>query len=136
MWWSLYWWYLYARTTGFAIVDDMKINIRLLYLYLFSFVGLVIIVISSIKLIDLGLKYFVFKDADRYDYYSPKPVIVESTTNPEYNYEEDMAEQKRIAELEQRRSRQRDFSNSVAMLFVGIPLYYYHWRKIAKENSQ
>jgi len=40
-------------------------NIRTLYLYLFSFVGLLILIIGSIQLIDLGLKVFIFTDADR-----------------------------------------------------------------------
>ena len=45
----------------------MKFSIRLLYLYLFSFIGLIIAVIGTIQLVDLGIKVFVFKDADRYD---------------------------------------------------------------------
>ena len=39
----------------------MKFSLRLLYLYLFSFVGLLITVIGSIQIIDLGLKTYVFK---------------------------------------------------------------------------
>ncbi|MBI5019261.1 hypothetical protein HZB58_03235 [Candidatus Gottesmanbacteria bacterium] len=45
----------------------MKINVRLIYLYLFSFVGLLTVVIGSVRLVDLGLKVFVFPDADRYE---------------------------------------------------------------------
>lgn len=43
----------------------MKIDLRLLYLYLFSFVGLFIVVIGSIQLVNLGIKTFVFKEADK-----------------------------------------------------------------------
>ncbi len=111
----------------------MKINIRLLYLYLFSFVGLVIIVVSSIKLIDLGLKYFIFKDADKYEYYSPKTLALDDPS-VQVDYEKELVESQRIADLEQKRTRQREFSNSIAMLAVGIPLYTYHWKKITREN--
>jgi hypothetical protein len=47
----------------------MKFSIRLLYLYLFSFVGLLIVVIGGIQMVDLGIKTFVFKDADKYENY-------------------------------------------------------------------
>ena len=49
----------------------MNINIRLIYLYLFAFVGLFTVVIGSVRMVDLGLKIFVFKDADKYEYVTP-----------------------------------------------------------------
>lgn len=39
--------------------------IRTVYLYLFSVVGLVLIVIGLVRLIDLGLKVYLFTEADR-----------------------------------------------------------------------
>jgi len=106
----------------------MKFSIRLIYLYLFSFVGLLTVVIGSVKLVDLGLKTLVFPMADRYEYYAPKPV--------EPGMEFDEQEARATAEREQQRSRQRDLSNSLAMIAVGLPLYLYHWKMIQKENKK
>lgn len=106
----------------------MKINVRLIYLYLFSFVGLLTVVIGSVRLVDLGLKVFVFPEADRYEFTSPK---IPGEPNP--INEEEMKQQ---AARDQTRNRQRDLSNSIAMIAVGLPLYLYHWKTIQKENKK
>ena len=102
----------------------MKVNIRLIYLYLFSAVGLIVAIVGAVRMVDLGLKVFVFGGADRYEYVSPKMLgeIV------------DEAEQKRIADRESVRQRQRELSGSLAMIVVGVPVYLYHWKTIQKEN--
>lgn len=50
--------------------------------------------------------------------------------------EEDLAEQKRINELESKRQRQREVAGASAMLIAGIPLYLYHWKTIQKEGKR
>lgn len=105
----------------------MKINIRLIYLYLFAFVGLVVSVVGSIRLVDLGIKVIVFKGADRYEYYQP-PVVGEMMSGQE--------EQKKIQDNETTRQRQRELSGAIAMIVVGAPLYLYHWKTIQKENKK
>jgi hypothetical protein len=104
----------------------MKINVRLLYLYLFSFVGLLIVVIGCIRISDLALKTFVFKDADMYETYPVKDDA--SLLSPE----EMQARQKR----DQQRQKEREFSESLSMILIGAPLYLYHWKTIQKENKQ
>lgn len=101
----------------------MKFNIRLLYLYLFSFIGLLIIVIGTISLVDLGLQTYVFKDS-QYTYY-PTPVE-DSKIDPEL-------ERQRF-EADQKAQKQRQLSNAIAMIIVGTPLYIYHWKLIKKEK--
>ena len=105
----------------------MNINVRLIYLYLFSFVGLLTVVIGSVRMVDLGLKIFVFRDADRYEYSAPK-----IAGEPEVD-ETMMREQ---AARDQTRNRQREFTGAFAMIVVGLPLYLYHWRTIQKENKK
>ncbi len=100
-------------------------NIRLIYLYLFSAVGLIVAVVGSVRLVDLGLKVIVFRGADTYEYYAPK---LEGEMV-------DQGAQKLIQERETKRQRERDLSGSVAMIAVGLPLYFYHWRTIQKENK-
>jgi len=106
----------------------MKLNIRILYLYLFSFVGLIIVVFGSITLVNLGLKTFIFKEADKYSVY----------------YDETMPQEKQVISKEEQekrqnedlvRQRQRELSNAIAMIAVGTPLYLYHWKKIQKEDK-
>lgn len=104
----------------------MKLSLRLLYLYLFSLVGLFIVVIGSVQLVNLGIKSIFFKDADSYEYFSPK---IEG--QPEIDQVEYARSQKVMAD----RQRQREFSNSVAMILVGGPLYAYHWRIIQKSKK-
>lgn len=106
----------------------MNINIRLIYLYLFAFVGLFTIVIGSVRMVDLGLKVFVFKDADKYEYASPQLV------DEKMKFDEVKAKEQ--ANRDQTRNRQREFSGSIAMIAVGLPLYLYHWRTIQKENKK
>jgi hypothetical protein len=112
----------------------MKINIRLLYLYLFSFVGLIISVFGSIRLAQLGMKVYLFKDADIYfnsytnTIYGPDGKAIKQT-------EEEIRLQEKSAREEAKKQRQREASEALAMLLVGIPLYKYHWGIIQKESK-
>lgn len=106
----------------------MKFNIRVLYLYLFSFVGLLIVVIGSISLIDLGLKTFVLKDASLYKTY------VDQVAAPDKVPSVSQEELDRRAEEQANRDRQMQLANAIAMITVGTPLYMYHWKKIQKEK--
>ena len=105
----------------------MKLNIRIIYLYLFSFVGLLVVVFGSIQLVNLTLKVLVFNGADVYEYSAPRPVGEKGGPDP-------VEEQKRM-ERETQRQRQRELSNAIAMIVVGLPLYLYHWKTIQKENK-
>jgi len=106
----------------------MKFNIRLLYLYLFSFVGLLIAVIGSVQIIDLGLKTYVFKVSE----YSSYPQTVDKDGNQTISTEE-MDKRNRMEESNQRK---RQLSASISMILVGIPLYLYHWKTIKKETKK
>ncbi|KKS94806.1 MAG: hypothetical protein UW68_C0040G0015 [Candidatus Collierbacteria bacterium GW2011_GWB1_44_6] len=108
----------------------MKFNLRLLYLYLFSFVGLLITVIGSIQILDLGLKTYVFKVSE-YTYYAEPVISPDGKQSPGISVEE----QRSRNENEQNNQRKRQLSNSLSMIIVGIPLYLYHWKTIKKENA-
>lgn len=107
----------------------MKINIRLIYLYLFSFVGLMTVVIGSVRLVDLGMKVFIFPESDKYEY--AMPVTPEGEKG-----QPDEKIMKENAARDQKRNRERDLSNSLAIIVVGLPLYIYHWKTIQKENKK
>lgn len=103
----------------------MKFNIRLLYLYLFSFVGLFITILGSVQLVDLGLKTYVFKVTNRV--YYPEPRL-------EGRVQLSIEELDERNKEEESNQRKRQMSNSLAMITVGIPVYLYHWQTIKKEK--
>lgn len=108
--------------------------IRTIYLYLFSLVGLVLVIIAGVRFIDMGLKAWVFTEADNYVYYDyarPIPVEGEKTFTEPSKEEQAAAHQKQITQ-----QRQRDASNSLAMIIVGLPLYLYHWRMASKRKDE
>lgn len=108
--------------------------IRKLYLYLFSLIGLVLLVIGCVKLVNLTLKTFVFTKADQtYGYPIAEPIAPGGKTaeivqpNP--------AEIEVFQNNQLVASRQRDTADSLAMLIVGLPLFLYHWHVIKKEKN-
>lgn len=105
----------------------MKFSIRLLYLYLFAFVGLLTTIIGSVQLVDLGLKSYVFKVSE-YTYY-PETAAVDG--KPTLSTKET----KERNEKEQTDQRKRQLSTSLAMIAVGAPVYLYHWKTIKKESK-
>lgn len=115
--------------------SDMKFSIRLFYLYLFSFVGLLITVIGCIQLVNLGMKIFIFPDSDNYSYYAPKPIADVPGEQTKVNAENEEARQKEEQQKDRTRNRQREATNALSMILVGIPLYLYHWKTIQKEHK-
>lgn len=113
----------------------MKFSVRLLYLYLFSFIGLLIAVIGSVQLVDLAIKVYVFKGADRYEMVVG-PSRIDLTGKEVPMTDDEKAEQKVAQERETTRQRQRQASTALAMLLVGVPLYKYHWDTIRKEGRK
>ncbi len=134
--------------------------IKLVYIYLFSVIGLVLVVIGSVRLLDMGLKATVFKKAE-YSYDArPAPPFVPVASKEEsiassvieckekcgFTDQEKEHAQQWLKEYEDSqkqpkdevnpitRERQRTASSSIAMLLAGLPLYLYHW-KMAKKQS-
>jgi len=117
-----------------------SVFIRKIYLYLFALLGLVLMVIALVRLVDLGLRMYVFRGADEaviWPESGPIRVPGEKPGEERQLTDEEKAkwkEEQRLAqEKENTRQRQRTASNAVAMLIVGVPLYLYHWRLIKRE---
>src|SRR3989338_5656085 len=135
--------------------------IRTIYLYLFSLVGLVLIIIASVDFIDMALKAFVFKQADAgEELYNkePRPAYppfgIEKTketakegsavtlTSDERNqlnlwlgeYEQYQEDRDRVNFVIER--RHQDAARNLAMLLVGFPLYLYYWNVIRREAKE
>ncbi|HAZ16559.1 MAG: hypothetical protein A3H59_01005 [Candidatus Jacksonbacteria bacterium RIFCSPLOWO2_02_FULL_43_9] len=126
--------------------------IRLVYIYLFSIIGLVLVVISSVRMLDMGLKATLFKkaEADSRQFYPAMPVPYEKQTAEaviscaeKCGFSEEEKQQARdfLADYNKQQDqeipyyiqeRYRTSAISIAMIVVGLPLYLYHWRLARK----
>jgi len=103
--------------------------IKRIYVYLFSAIGLVLVVIGAVQFINLGLKMYVFTRADSY-YNYPLPIVTEKGQPAQ-------PDQKMLDEYQKNNlvsQRQRDAANALAMIIVGAPLFLYHWRVARKQS--
>lgn len=111
--------------------------IKTLYLYLVSFVALMMMVISAIDLISSLLKTFVFTKADSYTYYSAPiacpPVDSKSPTSSEACLK-DTADRRKGDEESRTAQRQRDLVRDISMLVIALPLFVFHW-KLARKRE-
>jgi len=115
---------------------------------------------GCVRFIDMGLKAFIFKQADAPErllqkfscqnvFYAPVPIekLAASQTDSGFsadeqatiktfldNYQKCQKEGVNINYVTSQ--RQKDASSSLAMILVGLPLYLYHWRVISKETKK
>ncbi len=136
----------------------LKDAVRKVYLYLFSLVGLVLLIVSCISFLNMGLKAYVFTKADdqvRIDFDRPieKPRFIENevlsgeeevtltlTTSEKeqlrFIFEENERWEERQADIDLIIvNRHRQASQNVAMILIGLPLYLYHWFVIRRETK-
>jgi len=132
--------------------------IRTIYLYLFALLGLILLTIGSVRFLDMGLKAFIFTKADEEERLIHRvppmaPVEVEKLEEvKEFQKEFCLSEKDKAAinlwlkdykNWKERRSkidpvtarRHREASLDLAMILIGLPLYFYHWRIIKKETE-
>ena len=111
--------------------------IRKIYLYLFSLVGLVLVVIGCVNLVNLALKAYVFTAADQYySYPAAAPAPVDKNTTTTVPAAPSDAQMKSYQDMQTKSSRESTAATALAMIIVGIPLYYYHWRVIQKDRGK
>lgn len=117
--------------------------IKTVYFYLVSLIALMMVVFSTADLINLGLKTWVFPKADQQEW-RQLPCDVEMPRSVNGEETEEMYQQRiakceaaRINEDEARAIRnQRDAVRDLSFLFVGIPLFLYHWIIIRREQKK
>lgn len=100
--------------------------IRLIYLYLFAGIGLVVVVIGATRGINVGLKATFFRNADRFISY-PVPA--------DKDQEKMGREQEVLERLNSQRQREMELASAISMIVVGLPLYLYHWKLILNEQK-
>lgn len=135
-------------------MDNSKI--RILYLYVFALVGLGLVASGTVRMVDLALKIYVFKQAEQpqnYMNYPAYPPIAIDQKDGDVKYSESITPEQKISldawviefknwQEGQKKvdylasQRQSTASNSLAMILVGLPLYLYHWRIIRREAKE
>lgn len=138
-------------------MEKHNLSIRTVYLYLFSLVGLVLLIIGCVRFINMGLKVFIFTQADQEITYFQRPAPIMPTDfkrcsaindsnkiclseeekiqydNMALEYKNWQDQANKIDIVKSR--RQSDASINLALIIVGLPLYFYHWKVIKKENQ-
>ena len=128
--------------------------IRVVYLYLFALVGLVLLTTGGVQLTSLALRSFVLTEADAemHLYHGPEPPIrvyerardleADTTLGPEERralrqwaeeYERMRERREQVDPVVAR--RQRDAARALSFILIGLPLFGYHWRRIRKERA-
>lgn len=112
--------------------------IKKAYLYVVSLVSLIIIMIGAITLLNMGLK--ILLNAEEYYAYPMMAVNCQTvpaersadvkTTECDPAYQ---AKQQEYEKKNQQQQRKRDIAQSLAMIIVGAPVFYYHWKLARKE---
>ncbi len=131
---------------------DKKRIIRFIYLYLVTAITIVLILISTIQLLNLALSEFIFdvKGWDeinvswecedeqlKYRWEEGKRIekfpgiSEEELENKRQECIEDAEEKAKLSHLN---NIKRDLSWTISMLIVALPLYLYHWGIIKKEK--
>jgi len=137
--------------------------IRTIYLYLFALVGLAMLVIGSSMIINLGLKAWIFTEADKQDNYISQPIPPYLSSDVKVAQEVkvcgDKCELTQIQkeqvdkwlveydnwEQQQKnidpnawvvRNRQRQAATALSLILIGLPLWLFHWSIIKKDNKK
>jgi hypothetical protein len=139
---------------------DKHSLIRTVYLYTFALLGLVLMTIGGVRFIDMGLKAFVFKQAEQEQrLYNKMPSIapigverLEKIANDDLaaapltqsektqiqqwlnDYKNWQTQSEKIDPVTAQ--RHRNASTNLALIIVGLPLYLYHWGVIRKESKR
>ncbi len=135
--------------------------VRTIYLYIFALLGLVLLIIGSVNFLNMGLKAFIFTQADEESRILSKQMPAPFSVLKIENIQQDIEEGKDICLSEEEKTgieswladyntwkesrskvdpitarRHRDASLNLSLILIGLPLYLFHWRIIKKETEE
>ncbi len=136
----------------------MKNIIRQLYFYAATLIFLIMSVVASISLLNLGMKTYIFTKADmaykascEYDEYGnvgsgyePRPVAVpepiktgeaERVQLSGFERANLRAKCKEAQEEQRSAEHQRELVQNLSMLIVAAPLFWLHFKRVQKERE-
>lgn len=106
-------------------------RLRNIYLYLVSFVALMMIIIGLIFTVQ-NLTDVIFPT--NYYYYNAVPIDKSQGMTEEEK--KDYEESQRISEQNQRTENKKSVAKSISVVVIALPTFIYHWRKIEKEKKE
>jgi hypothetical protein len=127
-------------------------TVRTVYLYVATLVGLGLIIAGGVQAFELVLKATILTQADAEEEswakQPPMPYAIDTVKNVQQldeltadqkalaaqwleDYEQWSEQQERLDVVKSRRERQA--ASALGLLFVGIPVYLYHWLTIRRE---
>ena len=135
--------------------------VRTIYLYIFALLGLILLIIGSVNFLNMGLKAFIFNQAEEEQriLYKQVPTPFSDSRIKDIEGEIDKEEEICFSEEEEEKiknwlvdynnwkesslkvdpitaRRHRDASLNLSLILIGLPLYLYHWKIIKKETKE
>ena len=124
-------------------------NIRNVYLYLVSLVGIVLVMIGAIMLINTGIDYWILGPENASSDFrwkvqecgntkwipTPDGQTGSSAEKTDEEIEKCIETTKKLAKEAGIVEIKQDISWSVAMLIVALPVWMYHWRTVQKDHN-
>jgi N-acyl-D-aspartate/D-glutamate deacylase len=116
-----------------------KTILKMIYLYILSFVGIIITVVATIGLVNLVLRQYVFQ-VDMNSYYYPAEICSNPKTPTDKTpTKEEIAQCEKDQEQRNKEmamsDTKRELANEIAGILIGLPLWLYHWGIIRKEKE-
>lgn len=138
--------------------------IRLVYLYLVSLIGLVVLLVGGIELVNTGLKALLNVDANYYGtsakqicrdpnylggvYYGIKAPMANPVAVPakpeeikpvdvnSQSYKDCVKEQEEEQKKQSDNDQRRSIAEGLASIILGTPIWLYHWFVIQRDNKK
>ncbi|KKS65613.1 MAG: hypothetical protein UV36_C0047G0001 [Parcubacteria group bacterium GW2011_GWC2_42_6] len=133
--------------------------IRKIYLYVFSGVGLVMMIVAGVQLVNLGLKAWVFTQIERQESsYDKMPtcgpmgiekveVAANSTTAVQLTEAERTSMKSWLVDYQRWQeqqgtysivtaNRQRTAATAIALIVIGLPIFLFHWGLVRRDSKK
>lgn len=110
-----------------------KWEMRTVYLYLVSFVTLMMVIIGGVQGIH-AVGRFIYPPPDYGSSYIYEMKMKDTNLSPEM-VQQQIAEEKVRQEQQRKYDQFQQVLSSVALIGVGLPVYLYHWRKIREKEE-
>lgn len=114
-----------------------KISVlKKVYLYVVSLISLGMVIVACVSLINLGLKAWIFTKADSTNYPIACPAVeMPAMPSGAQPVPCDQTAQNQQVHDQLIASREQEASRDIALLIVGLPVFFYHWRLVRKETD-
>lgn len=118
--------------------SKFKKIIRNVYLYTFSAVGLIFMIVGAAILVNVVLKTYVFPLEHYSEYYYSRcgDYIYMDNSKEDFDMETCEANEADDRATEDSDARKRDMAVGFSNLMVGLPLWLYHWKTIQRRKEK